>query len=64
MPGAPFDGDWIVALIGVLMAMALVSRSARLRQLSGSRKLVLGALWAVIFGVVAGIAGLLSRGSP
>jgi len=30
----------------------------------GRSKLMLGAAWAVIFGVVAGIAALLSRGSP
>ena len=63
MPGGRFDGDWIVGLIGVLMALFLVSRSSRLRELPGSRRLLLGAVWAVIFGVVAGIAALLSRGS-
>ena len=58
------DGDTIVALLGVVMAMVLVSRSSRLAGLSTQRKLVLGAAWAVIFGLVAGIAALLSRVSP
>jgi len=58
------DGDKVVALLGVVMAMVLVSRSSRLAALSTQRKLMLGAVWAVIFGLVAGIAALLSRGSP
>lgn len=58
------DGDKVVALLGVVMAMVLVGRSSRLAALSSQRKLMLGAVWAVIFGLVAGIAALLSRGSP
>ena len=58
------DGDKVVALLGVVMAMVLVSRSSRLASLTTQRKLMLGAAWAVIFGIVAGIAALLSRGSP
>lgn len=58
------DGDSVVALLGVIMCMVLVSRSSRLAALSSQRKLMLGAAWAVIFGLVAGIAALLSRGSP
>lgn len=58
------DGDTVVALLGVIMCMVLVSRSSRLAALSSQRKLMLGAAWAVIFGLVAGIAALLSRGSP
>ena len=57
------DGDRIVALLGVVMAMILVSRSARLQTLLPRRKLLLGAVWAVMFGVVAALAGFLSRGS-
>lgn len=58
------DGDTVVALLGVVMCMVLVSRSSRLAELSAHRKVMLGAIWAVIFGLVAGIAALLSRGSP
>jgi uncharacterized YccA/Bax inhibitor family protein len=58
------DGDTIVALLGVVMAMILVSRSSRLRGMPGRKRLILGAIWAVIFGLVAGISALLSRGSP
>lgn len=64
MGSGALDGDTIVALLGVVMAMVLVSRSARLRAMPRRKRLILGAIWAVIFGVVAGIASLLSRGSP
>ena len=40
------DGDKVVALLGVVMAMVLVSRSSRLAALSTQRKLMLGAVWA------------------
>jgi len=62
--GGALDGDTVAALIGVVMAMVLVSRNTRLRAMPGHSKLMLGAVWAVIFGLVAGIAALLSRGSP
>jgi len=62
--GGALDGDTVVALLGVVMAMVLVSRNTRLRAMPGRSKLMLGAAWAVIFGLVAGIAALLSRGSP
>ena len=62
--GGALDGDKVVALLGVIMAMVLVSRSSRLQGLLPRQRLALGALWAVIFGVVAGIAALLTRGSP
>lgn len=61
--GGGFDGDRVVALLGVAMAMVLVSRSSRLRSLSTRQRLVLGAAWAAIFGLVAGLAGWLSRGN-
>ena len=64
MPGGALDPDRIVALIGVGLAMVLVSRNWRLRTMPGRKRILLGALWAVIFGVVAGLAGLLARGSP
>lgn len=57
------DGDRIVALLGVVMAMILVSRSVRLRAMAPRRRLMLGAAWAVIFGVVAALAGQMARGS-
>jgi len=63
MGNGALDGDTIVALLGVVMAMVLVSRSSRLRAMPGRKRLILGAIWAVIFGAVAGIAALLSRGS-
>jgi len=62
--GRALDGDTIVAVLGVVMAMVLVSRSQRLRAMEPRKRLLLGALWAVIFGVVAGVAGLLAKGSP
>lgn len=54
------DGDKVAALLGVVMCMALVSRSSRLRVLSTRKRLMLGAVWAVIFGVVAGVAGIIA----
>lgn len=54
------DGDRIVALLGVVMAMILVSRSVRLRAMPTRRRLILGAAWAVIFGVVAALAALMT----
>ncbi|MFC3174479.1 hypothetical protein ACFOD9_09460 [Novosphingobium bradum] len=64
MVGGVMDGDRIVALLGVVMAMVLVSGSVRVRALTTRQRWLIGALWAVIFGVVAGLAGLLGRGSP
>jgi hypothetical protein len=64
MAGGALDPDRIVALIGVIMAMVLVSRSVRLRAMPGRQRLLIGLIWAAIFAVVAGLATLLSRGSP
>lgn len=60
--GSPLDGDRIVALIGVVMAMVLVSRSMRLRGMPARRRMLLGAVWAAIFGLVAVLAGGLAGG--
>lgn len=62
MAGGALDPDRIVALIGVIMAMVLVSRSRRLRAMNGRQRLLLGGAWAVIFGLVAGLAALMSPG--
>lgn len=50
------DGDTIVALAGLVMSLFLVSRSDALQRLSGERRVVYAAVWAVLIGVVAALA--------
>lgn len=54
-------GDQIVALLGVVMALVLVTRSGAFRRLSGNRRLAYGAIWAVVIGLVAAIAARLGH---
>lgn len=49
-------GDQLVALLGVVMALLLVTRSGAFQRLPGNRRLAYGAVWAVVIGLVAGIA--------
>jgi hypothetical protein len=63
--GGALDGDRIVALAGIVMAMVLVSRSVRLRSLPVRQRWLLGAAWVAIFGLMAVLAELfLVPGSP
>ncbi|HEY6869530.1 MAG TPA: hypothetical protein VI199_07225 [Novosphingobium sp.] len=54
-------GDRLVALLGLVMALVLVSRSGAYRRLSVNRRLAYGTAWAVIIGVAAAIAARLAR---
>ncbi len=58
--GSVPNGDTLVALLGIVLCLALVSRSAALERLSGQRKALYGAIWAVVIGLVAAIAARLS----
>ena len=49
-------GDRLVALLGLVMALILVSRSGAFRRLSDQRRLVYGAVWAVVIGLFAAVA--------
>ena len=50
------SNDRIVALIGLVMALALVSNGSVFRTMPWRRKALYGAAWAVIIGVVAAVA--------
>lgn len=56
MTGIRIDGDVVVTILGLVMALVLVTRSGGYRRLSASRRLIYGAVWAVLIGVVAAIA--------
>ena len=49
------SADRIVALIGIVMALALVSNGSVLRNMPWQRKALYGAAWAVIIGVIAAV---------
>lgn len=49
------NGDTVVALIGIVMALFLVSRHSALQTLSTQRRFTYAAAWAVVIGVVAAI---------
>ena len=55
MPQRP-DGDTMVALLGIVMSLFLVSRHAALTTMSGRRKAVYAGIWAVLLGLVAAVA--------
>lgn len=50
------DGDTVVALLGLVMALVLVTRSGGYRRLPNSKRMVYGAIWAVAIGLVAALA--------
>ena len=56
MNGGGLTGDRIVALIGIAMALILVSRSGALQRLSRSRQIGYAVFWAVLLGVAAALA--------
>lgn len=57
--GGGLDGDKIVALMGLLMALALVSSGGTLRRLAPQKRLAFGLAWIAIFVGIAVVAGLL-----
>ncbi|MBC2666451.1 hypothetical protein H7F51_13055 [Novosphingobium flavum] len=61
MSGGRLDGDVVVALLGVVMVAALLSRNNALRGLPFDRKALYAAIWLAIFvgGVV--LAGILLK---
>lgn len=56
MNGAGLGGDMIVALLGLVMALVLVTRSGAYRRLPNGKRLAYGAIWAIVIGVVAAVA--------
>lgn len=51
------DGDWIVGLLGLVLALFLVSRHHAFRSLATRHRIGYAVAWAVIIGVVAALAG-------
>ncbi len=43
------DGNQIVALLGIVLALFLVSQNSEIQSMPWSRRLKLGAIWAAIF---------------
>lgn len=56
------DGDIVVALLGIVMALALVSRDPAFARLSSNRRVLYGAIWAVLIGLVAALAARFEGG--
>lgn len=54
--GDLLNGDWIVALLGLVLALFLVSRHHAFRSLAARYRIVYAVAWAVIIGVVAALA--------
>ena len=50
------DGDMVVGLLGLCMALLLVSRSSALARLSARQKVGYAVAWAVIIGALAAFA--------
>ena len=50
------DGDTLVALLGLVMAALLVSRSAALQRLGARQTSVYAIAWAVVIGALAALA--------
>lgn len=61
MIGGRIGGDMLVALLGLVMALVLVTRSGAYQRLPYGRRLVYGAIWAVAIGLVAAFAARLAR---
>jgi len=55
------SGDKIVALLGIFMALFLVSQSGALRSMDWDRRIKLGAIWFGIFAVLAIVANALMK---
>lgn len=61
MSGLPLEGDTIVALLGIVMALVLVSRSGAMQRLTSRQRLAYALIWAVLIGVLAAIADRVGR---
>ena len=55
------DGDRIVQVLGLVMVLALLSRGSVIRRMPIRERVLYGAVWVGIFGVVAAIAAVLTR---
>jgi hypothetical protein len=55
------SGDRIVALLGIFMALFLVSQSGAMRSMDWDRRIKLGAIWFGIFAVLAIVANALMK---
>jgi len=51
----PLDADMFVGLLGIAMALFLVSQHSALQTLTMPRRVLYGVVWAVAFGLVAAI---------
>ena len=61
MSGMRLDGDTVVALLGVVMVAAILSRNSALHRLSFGRKAIYAAAWLGIFVIAAIAASYLVR---
>ena len=61
MTGGRISGDMLVALLGLVMALVLVTRSGAYQRLPNGRRFVYGAIWAAGIGLVAFVAARLAQ---
>ena len=54
------SGDRIVALLGLMMALMIVSNGGAFRKMAPHQRFIYGAIWAIIIGVGAVIAARLA----
>lgn len=54
------NGDTVVALLGVVMAAAILAQNTRLRHLPVQRKVTYAAVWIALFAVGAWLTGRFS----
>ena len=58
------NGDKIVALLGLVMALMIVSNGSALRKMSPRQRFIYGAIWAIIIGVGTVIAARFTSAGP
>ena len=58
------SGDKIVGLLGLVMALMLVSNSGAFKRMTPRQRFIYGAIWALILGVGAEIAAQIASGAP
>lgn len=54
------SGDKVAGIIGVLMALAIVTNGGTYRNMPVRKRALFGVIWAIIIGVVAVLAARLS----
>jgi len=50
------DGDTVVALLGICMALMILSRGSAVRRLPMERRIGYAAIWAILIGGLAYLA--------